>query len=98
MPRSCSRCTCCWTWPARRCAPAWCWSARVPAEALSAIRDAWTAVGAQTVDAPILQPLNLLLDLAGEAMRARLFVVQAEGEAESCLRPAFPAAVVGQHI
>ena len=34
-----------------------------------------------------LQPLNLLLDLAGEAMRARLFVVQAEGGAESLPAP-----------
>jgi ATP phosphoribosyltransferase regulatory subunit len=70
----------------------------VPAEALSAIRAALAAAGAQTVDAPILQPLNLLLDLAGEAMRARLFVVQAEGGAEACLRPDFTAAVARQHI
>ena len=51
----------------------------VPAEALAAIRAALAAAGAEAVDAPILQPLGLLLDLAGEAMRARLFVVQAEG-------------------
>ena len=31
-------------------------------------------------------------------MRARLFVVQAEGEAESCLRPDFTVAVARQHI
>ena len=43
----------------------------VPAEALAAIRGALAAAGATPVDAPILQPLNLLLDLAGEAMRAR---------------------------
>jgi ATP phosphoribosyltransferase regulatory subunit len=65
---------------------------------LCAIRQALAAAGAQTIDAPILQPLNLLLDLAGEAMRARLFVVQAEGEAEACLRPDFTAAVVRQHV
>jgi ATP phosphoribosyltransferase regulatory subunit len=53
---------------------------------------------AQPVDAPILQPLNLLLDLAGEAMRARLFVVQAEGGAEACLRPDFTVAVARAHI
>ena len=71
---------------------------RVPAKALAAIREALAAAGATPVDAPILQPLNLLLDLAGEAMRARLFVVQAEGGAEACLRPDFTAAVALQHI
>lgn len=70
----------------------------VPAEALAKIRGALASAGAEAVDAPILQPLNLLLDLAGEAMRARLFVVQAEGEAESCLRPDFTVAVVRRHI
>jgi ATP phosphoribosyltransferase regulatory subunit len=70
----------------------------VPAKVLAAIRDALAAAKAQAVDAPILQPLNLLLDLAGEAMRARLFVVQAEGGAEACLRPDFTAAVARQHI
>jgi ATP phosphoribosyltransferase regulatory subunit len=70
----------------------------VPAKALAVIRDALAAAGAEAVDAPILQPLNLLLDLAGEAMRARLFVVQAEGGAEACLRPDFTAAVARQHI
>jgi ATP phosphoribosyltransferase regulatory subunit len=70
----------------------------VPAEALAAIRGALAAAGAKAVDAPILQPLNLLLDLAGEAMRARLFVVQAEGGAEACLRPDFTVAVARQHI
>jgi ATP phosphoribosyltransferase regulatory subunit len=45
-----------------------------------------------------LQPLSLLLDLAGEAMRARLFVVQAEGGAEACLRPDFTVAVARQFV
>jgi ATP phosphoribosyltransferase regulatory subunit len=70
----------------------------VPPEALAAIRAALASAGATPVDAPILQPLNLLLDLAGEAMRARLFVVQAEGGAEACLRPDFTVAVARQHI
>ncbi len=70
----------------------------VPPEAMAAIRQSLAAVGARAVDAPILQPLNLLLDLAGEAMRARLFVVQAEGGVEACLRPDFTVAVARQHI
>lgn len=70
----------------------------VPGEALAAIRAPLEASGADRADAPLLQPLNLLLDLAGEAMRARLFVVQAEGGAESCLRPDFTVAIARQHI
>jgi ATP phosphoribosyltransferase regulatory subunit len=70
----------------------------IPAEALAAIRAPLEATGAVRADAPLLQPLNLLLDLAGEAMRARLFVVQAEGGTESCLRPDFTVAIARQHL
>lgn len=70
----------------------------VPAETLAAVRAPLEASGAAQADAPLLQPLNLLLDLAGEAMRARLFVVQAEGGTESCLRPDFTVAIARQHI
>jgi len=70
----------------------------VPAAAKAAIREALLADGAEAVDAPLLQPLGLILDLAGEAMRARLFIVQAEGGPETCLRPDFTAAVALRHI
>jgi ATP phosphoribosyltransferase regulatory subunit len=70
----------------------------LPADALAAIRSPFLATGAEAVDAPILQPLGLLLELAGEAMRARLFVVQAEGGQEACLRPDFTVPVVRQHL
>jgi ATP phosphoribosyltransferase regulatory subunit len=70
----------------------------VPAEVLAAIWAPLEGVGVVAGDAPLLQPLNLLLDLAGEAMRARLFVVQAEGGAELCLRPDFTVAIARQHL
>ncbi|MET0272417.1 MAG: ATP phosphoribosyltransferase regulatory subunit [Phenylobacterium sp.] len=70
----------------------------VPQDALAAIRAPMMAAGADAADAPLLQPLGLLLDLAGEAMRARLFVVQAEGGAEECLRPDFTVAIARRHI
>lgn len=70
----------------------------VPPEALAAIRAPFLAAGAESVDAPIIQPLSLILELAGEAMRARLFVVQAEGGQEACLRPDFTVPVVRQHL
>lgn len=70
----------------------------IPPDVLAAVRAPLEGAGAERADAPLLQPLNLLLDLAGEAMRARLFVVQAEGGAESCLRPDFTVAIARQHI
>ena len=42
----------------------------VPGDVLSRVLAPFEAAGGQRIDAPLLQPLNLLLDLAGEAMRA----------------------------
>lgn len=70
----------------------------VPPEALEAIRAPFLEKGAAPIDTPVMQPLALLLDLAGEAMRARLFVVQADGIDEACLRPDFTIPVVSAHL
>jgi ATP phosphoribosyltransferase regulatory subunit len=70
----------------------------VPPETLEAIRAPFLSKGAEAVDVPVMQPLALLLDLAGEAMRARLFVVQADGIDEACLRPDFTIPVVSAHL
>lgn len=70
---------------------------QAPAAVLAAVR-APLAGGAQPVNAPILQPLGLLLDLAGEGLRARLFAVQSEGGEEACLRPDFTVAVARSHL
>lgn len=70
----------------------------IPAEALDAIRAPLLAAGAALTDAPVLQPLGLLLDLTGEAMRSRLFVVSGDGGEEACLRPDFTVAVARQHF
>src|SRR5579875_1569049 len=72
--------------------------ASIPAEALAAIRAPFEAFGGEWADVPVLQPLNLLLDLAGEAMRARLIVVQGEGGEEACLRPDFTIPIARAHI
>jgi ATP phosphoribosyltransferase regulatory subunit len=75
-----------------------------PPDVLAAIRAPFEAFGgsypkgAAWVEAPVLQPLNLLLDLAGEAMRARLFIVQGEGMAEACLRPDFTIPLTHAHL
>lgn len=70
----------------------------LPPAVLAAIRAPFETVGASLADVPLVQPLNLILDLAGEGLRARLFVVQAEGGAESCLRPDFTAPVARSHV
>jgi len=70
----------------------------VPEAALAAIRAPFAGAGAEFVDPPILQPLGALLELAGEALRSRLFVVQAEGGAEACLRPDFTVPVARLHL
>jgi ATP phosphoribosyltransferase regulatory subunit len=71
----------------------------VPRAALDAIAAPFRAAGAPLTDVPVLQPLGLLLDLAGEAMRARLFVVSGEaGGEEACLRPDFTVAIARAHL
>jgi len=70
----------------------------IPPEAMAAIRAPFIALGAARIDTPVIQPLGLLLDLAGEAMRARLFVIQGEAGAETCLRADFTIPVVREHI
>ena len=70
----------------------------VPADVLAAIQAPFLSADAVQVDVSILQPLGLLLDLAGETLRSRLFVVQAEGGSEACLRPDFTVPVVGHHL
>jgi ATP phosphoribosyltransferase regulatory subunit len=70
----------------------------IPTSALDAIRAPFLAAGAVPTDAPVLQPLGLLLDLAGEAMRSRLFVVSGDGGEEACLRPDFTVAIARQHL
>ena len=70
----------------------------VPAEALAAIRAPFATAGATPVEVPVLAPLALLLELSGEAMRPRLFVVQAEGGEELALRPDFTIPVARAHI
>ena len=65
---------------------------------LAAVRAPFEAFGGAWTDAPVLQPLSLLLDLAGEPMRARLFTVAGEGGAELCLRPDFTIPIAAAHI
>lgn len=68
-----------------------------PSAVLAAIR-APLQPAAEPVDPPILQPLALLLDLLGEAMRPRLLAAAGEGVEDACLRPDFTVAVAREHL
>jgi len=70
----------------------------VPAAVLAAVRAPFAALGAPPLNAPVVQPLSLYLDLAGEALRERLFLVQVPGAEEACLRPDFTLGAVQAHI
>jgi ATP phosphoribosyltransferase regulatory subunit len=70
----------------------------IPASALDAIRAPLATAGAVLTDAPVMQPLGLLLDLTGESMRSRLFVVSGDGGEEACLRPDFTVAIAREHL
>jgi ATP phosphoribosyltransferase regulatory subunit len=70
----------------------------VPADVLDAIRAPFRAADGERLEAPIVQPLSLFLDLAGEAMRERLFIVQSPNGEEACLRPDFTILAAKAHI
>lgn len=58
---------------------------------------AFEAAGAERVSPAVLQPAETLLDLYGEDIRARAFVVK-DGLSEAMLRPDFTVAVVQRHM
>jgi ATP phosphoribosyltransferase regulatory subunit len=70
----------------------------VPEAVLAAMRAPLLAAGSQPAEPPLTLPLGLMLDLAGEATRARLFVVQAAGGEELCLRPDFTVGIARTHL
>ncbi len=58
----------------------------------------FTASGAQNIDADILQPAEVLLDLYGEDIRARAYVTDDPLQGEMMLRPDFTVPVVRTHL
>lgn len=70
----------------------------VPADVLAAVRAPFAGRGATPIDPPVIQPLNLILDLSGEAMRERLILVQADSGSEGALRPDFTIPAARLHI
>jgi ATP phosphoribosyltransferase regulatory subunit len=70
----------------------------VPADVLAKVRAPFLEMGATPIDPPVAQPLGLILDFSGEAMRERLVLVQADGGAEAALRPDFTIPAARLHI
>ncbi|MGH6988150.1 MAG: ATP phosphoribosyltransferase regulatory subunit [Caulobacteraceae bacterium] len=66
----------------------------IPEEVLAAIRAPFGAEGAVRLEAAVVQPLGLYLDLAGESLRERLVAVALRDGEEGCLRPDFTVAAV----
>jgi len=62
------------------------------------LRDRFEAAGAATVETPILQPAETLLDLYGEDIRARAYVTSDALRGEQMLRPDFTVPVVQMHM
>jgi len=54
--------------------------------------------GLKRVDPPILQPASVFLDLSGEDIRRRLYLVQDPSGAELCLRPDYTIPVSLAHL
>ncbi len=71
--------------------------APVPPDVLAAIQAPFLETPAYLFDAPVLQPMGQLLDLAGETLRERLFVVQGDGP-EACLRTDFTLLALRAHL
>ena len=70
----------------------------IPPEVLAAVRAPFADLGATAIDPPVMQPLGLILDLSGEAMRERLILVQADGGGEAALRPDYTIPAARLHI
>ena len=64
----------------------------------TALRIQFEAQGAVTVEPPILQPADTLLDLYGEDIRARAYVTSDALRGEQMLRPDFTVPVVQMHM
>jgi ATP phosphoribosyltransferase regulatory subunit len=72
--------------------------ASVPEPFLDSIRAPFAAAGGAAIDTPLAEPLGVYLDLAGEALRERLFLVQSQEREDRCLRPDFTVGIAKAHI
>lgn len=64
----------------------------------NAVREVFGVLGAKAIEPPALQPLGPYIDLSGEDVRRRLFVVESPDGARLCLRPDMTIPVCLHHI
>ncbi|MBZ0216878.1 MAG: ATP phosphoribosyltransferase regulatory subunit, partial [Fimbriimonadaceae bacterium] len=62
------------------------------------LRDRFAAEGFTPIEPPILQPADTFIDMSGENIRRRLFMVQGNGREELCLRPDLTIPVARIHL
>ena len=62
------------------------------------LRDRFAESGFTSIEPPILQPADAFIDLSGENIRRRLFVVQGTAGEELCLRPDLTIPVARIHL
>lgn len=72
--------------------------APVPEAVLALIRAPFEATRGIAVETPLAEPLGVYLDLTGEALRERLFLVQGPEREDHCLRPDFTVGIARRHI
>lgn len=70
----------------------------IPEDVVAAVRAPFVAAGGARAATAVAEPLGLYLDLAGEGLRERLFLVQGPGREDYCLRPDFTLGVALAHI
>lgn len=63
-----------------------------------AIREAAQALSTRWIDPPVLQPAGLYLELAGEDIRARAYMLAGDEDAAFCLRPDMTAPAVREAL
>jgi len=67
-------------------------------DAAQRLRDAAGALATTWIDPPVLQPAGLYLELAGEDIRARAFMLAGDDDAALCLRPDMTAPAVREAL
>ena len=62
------------------------------------LRDRFAEAGYSPIEPPILQPADAFIDMSGENMRRRLFMVTGSDGEELCLRPELTIPVARMHL
>lgn len=77
-------------------------AAPVPAARVDAVaeivREVFAAAGGERIDPPIIQPARPYIDLSGEDVRARLFLVEDPEGRQLCLRPDMTIPACRHHL